>query len=110
MSLTVVVHACNHSYSGGRDQEKHSLKPSWTNNSHDLIVKIYSTQKGLVEQLKQEQQGPLPQRHETLSSNPRVGKKLGRMNYQPCLQRCLCRNNGKIVRIKMELNVSTLQK
>jgi hypothetical protein len=28
-----VAHACNSNYSGGRDQEDHSLKPAQTNSS-----------------------------------------------------------------------------
>jgi hypothetical protein len=27
-----VAQACNPSYSGGRDQEDHSLKPAWANS------------------------------------------------------------------------------
>jgi hypothetical protein len=34
-----VAHACNPSYSGGRDQEDHSLKPAWANSSCDSILK-----------------------------------------------------------------------
>jgi hypothetical protein len=40
----MVAHAYNPSYSGGRDQEAQSLKPAWTNNLRDPILK-----KGLVE-------------------------------------------------------------
>jgi hypothetical protein len=29
---TPVAHACNSSYSGGRDQEDHGLKPAWANS------------------------------------------------------------------------------
>jgi hypothetical protein len=28
----LVAHTCNPSYSGGRDQEDHSLKPAWANS------------------------------------------------------------------------------
>jgi hypothetical protein len=35
-----VVHACNPSYTGGRDQEDCSSKPAQTNSSQDLILKI----------------------------------------------------------------------
>jgi hypothetical protein len=41
-----VVQACNHTYSGGRDQEDHSLKPSWANSSWDPISKKPITKKG----------------------------------------------------------------
>jgi hypothetical protein len=42
-----VAHACNPSYSGGRDQEDLGFKPAWANSSRK-----YLTQKGLVEWLK----------------------------------------------------------
>jgi hypothetical protein len=32
VSQVLVVHACNPSYSGGKDQEYHSLKPAWANS------------------------------------------------------------------------------
>jgi hypothetical protein len=32
-----VAHACNPSYSGGRDQKNRSLKPAWVNSSRDPI-------------------------------------------------------------------------
>jgi hypothetical protein len=34
-----VAHACNPSYSGGRDQEDHGLKPAWENSLRDPISK-----------------------------------------------------------------------
>jgi hypothetical protein len=34
-----VGHACNPSYSGGRDQEDHSSKRAWSNSSGDPISK-----------------------------------------------------------------------
>jgi hypothetical protein len=34
-----VAHACNPSYSGGRNQEDHSSKPAWGNSSQDPISK-----------------------------------------------------------------------
>jgi hypothetical protein len=40
-----VAHACNPSYSGGRDQEDCSLKPARTNSSGDPILKISITKK-----------------------------------------------------------------
>jgi hypothetical protein len=36
----VVAHVCNPSYSRGRDQEEHSLKPAWANSSETLSQKI----------------------------------------------------------------------
>jgi hypothetical protein len=34
-----VAHACNPSYSGGRDQEDHGLKPAQANSSRDPMLK-----------------------------------------------------------------------
>jgi hypothetical protein len=34
-----VVHTCNPSYSGGRDQENHGSKSTWANSSKDRISK-----------------------------------------------------------------------
>jgi hypothetical protein len=42
----LVAHACNPSYSGGRDQEDHSSKPAQENSSQDPISKKPSTKKG----------------------------------------------------------------
>jgi hypothetical protein len=39
LSQVLVAHACNPSYSAGRDQEDHSSKPAWTNSSRDPISK-----------------------------------------------------------------------
>jgi hypothetical protein len=33
-----VAHTCNPSYSGGREQEDHNLKPAWANSSQDPAV------------------------------------------------------------------------
>jgi hypothetical protein len=38
----LVAHACNPSYSGGRDQEDRGLKPVQANSSKDPISKILS--------------------------------------------------------------------
>jgi hypothetical protein len=38
-----VAHTCNPSYSGGRDQEDHSLKRGWANSLRDPISKIPNT-------------------------------------------------------------------
>jgi hypothetical protein len=37
MSWVLVAHACNPSYSGGRDQENHGSKPAQGNSSQDPI-------------------------------------------------------------------------
>jgi hypothetical protein len=37
-----VAHACNPSYSGGRNQEDHSSKPARANSSRDPILKNLS--------------------------------------------------------------------
>jgi hypothetical protein len=34
-----VAHTCNPSYSGGKDQEDHGLKPAWANSLLDPILK-----------------------------------------------------------------------
>jgi hypothetical protein len=57
-----VAHACNPSYSGGRDQEDRGLKPGWANSSKDYLKKTHHKTKkkkkkpitkiGLVEWLK----------------------------------------------------------
>jgi hypothetical protein len=49
---TPVTHAYNPSYSGGRNQEDHNLKPVWANSSQDPILKKTITKKVLVEWLK----------------------------------------------------------
>jgi hypothetical protein len=41
-----VAHACNPSYSGGRDQEHHGSKPAQANSSQGPILKIPITKKG----------------------------------------------------------------
>jgi hypothetical protein len=46
-----LAHACNPSYSEGRDQKNHSLKSAQVNNSQDSILKKTHHRKGLVEWL-----------------------------------------------------------
>jgi hypothetical protein len=44
-------HACNPSYSGGREQEDHGLKPTWANSSQDPISKtLHKNRAGTVAQ------------------------------------------------------------
>jgi hypothetical protein len=45
LSQVPVAHACNPSYSGGRDQEDCSSKPAQANSSQDPISKIPNTKK-----------------------------------------------------------------
>jgi hypothetical protein len=40
-----VIHTCNPSYSGGRDQEDRGLRPSQANSSKDPILKQNPSQK-----------------------------------------------------------------
>jgi hypothetical protein len=47
-----MAHACNPSFSGGRDQEDHSLKPTWANSSTRPYLKKPFTKIGLVKWLK----------------------------------------------------------
>jgi hypothetical protein len=65
VSWAPVAHACNHSYSEGRDQEDGGSKPAWANSLQDPILKNHNTKKGLVEWLKVK----------ALCSNPRTEKK-----------------------------------
>jgi hypothetical protein len=56
VSQTPVAHACNTSYSGGRDQENHGSKPARANSTTTLSKKKKKKKnlhkKGLVEWLK----------------------------------------------------------
>jgi hypothetical protein len=52
ISWVLVAHACNPSYSGGRDQENHGLKPAQAKSLQDPILKKNHHKKGLVEWLK----------------------------------------------------------
>jgi hypothetical protein len=47
-----VVHACNPSHSGSRDQEDHNLKPTQANSLWDPILKNPTTKKRVVHWLK----------------------------------------------------------
>jgi hypothetical protein len=51
MGWALVAHACNPSYSGGRDQEDHGLKPAWE-IVRDPNFKKTHHKKTLVEWLK----------------------------------------------------------
>jgi ribosomal protein S21 len=62
---TPVAHACNPSYSGGKDQEARSSKPPGANSLQGPISKKPITKIGLVEWLKVK----------TLSSSPSTAKK-----------------------------------
>jgi hypothetical protein len=46
MGQALVAHTCNPSYSEGRDQEDHSVKPAQGNSSRDPILKKPFTKKG----------------------------------------------------------------
>jgi hypothetical protein len=61
----LVAHACNPSYSGGRDREDHGSKPAWKNSSVRSCLEKTHHEKGLVERLKVK----------TLSSIPSTTKK-----------------------------------
>jgi hypothetical protein len=65
VSWAPVAHACNPSYSGGRDWEDCVSKPAPANTLQDSISKKPFTKKRLAEWLKVEAQ----------SSNPRTEKK-----------------------------------
>jgi hypothetical protein len=51
MSWTSVAHACNPSYSGGRDQEDLGLRPVQANSLRDPMLKNTQHKKGLAEWL-----------------------------------------------------------
>jgi hypothetical protein len=51
-SQAPVAHACNPSYSRGRDQADHGSKTLWANSSRDTILIKQITKKGLAEWLK----------------------------------------------------------
>jgi hypothetical protein len=59
------AHACNPSYSGGRDQENCGSKPAWANSSMRTYLKKPFTKMGLVEWLKMK----------ALSSSPSTSNK-----------------------------------
>jgi hypothetical protein len=52
ISWAPMAHACNHSYSGSRDQEDCSSKPAQANSSARLYLEKPFTKIGLVEWLK----------------------------------------------------------
>jgi hypothetical protein len=45
----LVAHNCNHSYSGGRDQEDNGSKPAWANSSTRSYLEKPFTKIGMVE-------------------------------------------------------------
>jgi hypothetical protein len=59
-SWAPVAHACNPSYSGGRDQENRSSKPAWANSLQDPILKEPITNIALVEWLQGEGLSSIP--------------------------------------------------
>jgi hypothetical protein len=73
----LVAHACNPSYSGGRDQEDRSSKPAGANSSRDPISKKNKkriTKIGLVKWLKVSRwrprvQTPVPPKKKTNKNN-----------------------------------------
>jgi hypothetical protein len=68
--------SCNNpSYSGGRDQEDHGLKPAWANSSRDPVSKKYKKRAGGVAQ------GIIPEfKPQALSSSPCITKKKKKKN------------------------------
>jgi hypothetical protein len=79
-----VAHACNPSYSEGRDQEDHGSRPAQANSLRDPILKN-PTQKGagVLAQVVEY----LSSKYEHLSSNPCVGSEdLRQMSEYPIPQ------------------------
>jgi hypothetical protein len=64
----MVAHACNPSYSGGRDQEGCSFKPAWANSLRNPISKTPITKKKKKKGAGGKAQGI------GLSSNPSAAK------------------------------------
>jgi hypothetical protein len=62
-----MAHACNPSYSGGRDQEDHCLKPARANSWRPFFEKTQHKKGagGVTQAIER-----LPSKHETLSSKP----------------------------------------
>jgi hypothetical protein len=48
--LDMVAHTCNLSYSGGRDQEDHGLKPVWANSLQPYVKTTITKKAGGVAQ------------------------------------------------------------
>jgi hypothetical protein len=71
-SQAPVAHACNPSYSGGRHQEDHSLKPAQGNGYTRPYLKKFFTKIGLVEWLKVK----------ALNSSPSTTKKRKKKLYK----------------------------
>jgi hypothetical protein len=73
LSRVLVAHACNPSYSGGRDQEDGGLKPAQANSLQDPISKIPITKRaGGVAQ----GEGP--------EFKPQYHKKKKKFRFRPC--------------------------
>jgi hypothetical protein len=45
----LVAHACNLSYSGGRDEEDRGLKPAWVNSFRETLISKILNIKELAE-------------------------------------------------------------
>jgi hypothetical protein len=69
-----VAHACNASYSGGRDQEDRGSKPAQANSSRRSYLEKHHHKKGLVQWLKVK----------ALSSNPNTIKKKIESDIDEC--------------------------
>jgi hypothetical protein len=67
-----VVHTCNTSYSGGRDQKDCDSKPTQASSSWDPIMKKTITKKGWWSGSRDK---VAASKHEALSSNPSTTKK-----------------------------------
>jgi hypothetical protein len=52
LSQALVVHTCNPSYSGSRDQEDHGLKPTLSKYFPKTLSQKKPSQKGVGEELK----------------------------------------------------------
>jgi hypothetical protein len=67
-----LAHACNPSYSGGRDQEDHGSKPAGANSSTRPYLEKPTTKIGLVEWLKVK--APVLQKKKKIREGKHKGK------------------------------------
>jgi hypothetical protein len=85
-SQVPVVHTCNPSYSGGRDQEDGSSKPAQANSSGNPISKNPITKIGLVEWLKLKTLNSNLSTAKTNKQQQKNSSRSSRSSYLPAFQ------------------------
>jgi hypothetical protein len=102
----LVAHACNSSYSGGRDQEDHGLKPAQANSSQDLITKKPSQKRasGVAQGVGPEFK---PQYHKKQKCRARRGYWRYQMKGLLCVKpdTALCQGLGIIIGYQLEKSI-----